>query len=95
MLTDEAQVNDELADLVTEAYGAIGSSLDFEQPNKLLVEALVGEGIPYLDLLPAFIEEGQHTQLYKPRDTHWNLAGNRLAAETIAPVVREHIRSSR
>jgi lysophospholipase L1-like esterase len=95
LIPDEAQVNDELADLVTEAYGAIGSSLDFERPNKLLVEALISEGIPYLDLLPAFIEEGQHTQLYKPRDTHWNLAGNRLATETIAPVVREHIRGSR
>ena len=53
------------------------------------------EAIPFLDLLPAFVEAGQRTRLYKPRDTHWNLAGNRLAAEVIAPIMRERIQEGR
>jgi hypothetical protein len=39
--------------------------------------------------LPVVAEHGKATRLYKPRDTHWNLAGNRLAATAIAVFLRE------
>ena len=95
LLPDEAQVDGDLAGRVADAYGAGPGRLDFARPNARLVDALTREAIPFLDLLPVFAEAGQQTRLYKPRDTHWNLAGNRLAAETIAPIVRERIQTGR
>lgn len=70
------------------------SALDFTQPNRLLVEALGAAGIEAVDLLPAFAARGQATRLYKPQDSHWNVAGNALAAEALAPVL-EALRARR
>jgi lysophospholipase L1-like esterase len=90
LIPDEVQVDDGLQEQVARAHGSTRDRFDFHLPNRLLAMALAKEGIPFLDLLPAFAEAGQHTRLYKPRDTHWNLAGNRLAAATIAGFLREH-----
>ena len=95
LLPDEVQVDDDLAGRVAAASGAEPGRLDFARPNALLAAALTREAIPFLDLLPAFVEAGQRTRLYKPRDTHWNLAGNRLAAEAITPIMRERIQERR
>jgi cell volume regulation protein A len=59
--------------------------------GRAIAAALSAQGVEVLDLLPAFAEAGQQTRLYKPRDTHWNLAGNRLAATVIAPAVRARL----
>jgi hypothetical protein len=88
VLPDEAQVDPTLGAQVVAAYGA---PLDFTRPNRRLTEALDAAGIAYLDLLPVFADAGGDTRLYKLRDTHWNLAGNRLAAETVTPLVRAHL----
>lgn len=85
----EVQINADLAHSVERAYAA--GPLDLERPNHALTEALDQEAITVLDLLPVFANEDRRTQLYKPRDTHWNIAGNRLAAETIAPAVAARI----
>ena len=39
--------------------------------------------ITYVDLLEPFRRVSAHTRLYKLYDTHWNIAGNPLAAEII------------
>lgn len=57
---------------------------DFELPNRLLAARLKQQDIAVIDLLAEFGRVGRETVLYKPRDTHWNIAGNRLAAEAIA-----------
>jgi SGNH hydrolase-like domain, acetyltransferase AlgX len=57
---------------------------DFKLPNKLLAARLRQENIECLDLLDEFIRAGNSTALYKPNDSHWNIAGNRLAADVIA-----------
>ena len=88
ILPDETQVDSAFAARVADAYGA---SLDFARPSRLLAEALTAAGIAHLDLLPVFAAAGADTRLYKPRDTHWNLAGNRLAAEALAPAVRARL----
>jgi hypothetical protein len=85
ILPDEAQVNAAFGARVAGAYGAL---LDFARPSRELAVALDTAGIPHFDLTPAFVEAGATTRLYKPRDTHWNLAGNRLAADTVLPAVR-------
>ena len=87
VIPDEAQVRQDLQAEVRRAAGA-GTSPEFDRPNRVLVRALEGARIPVLDLLPAFQRAGQTTTLYKPSDTHWNLAGNRLAAEAIVPYIR-------
>jgi len=89
LIPDETQVDSTLQDEVARAWGRTRGSLDFERPSRVVRDSLARAGIPAIDLLPAFRQAGADTQLYKPRDTHWNLAGNRLGAETIIPALRE------
>lgn len=95
LIPDEVQVNQELQGQVVRAHGSASSQFDFRLPNRLLAAELSKAGIPFLDLLPVFEHEGRHIRLYKPRDTHWNVAGNRLAAATIAGVLRRQVRAFR
>ena len=88
IIPDEAQVNMSLQAEVARASGHAPGDLDFAQPNRLIVRALDADGIRTLDLLPTFQEAGRGAVLYKPQDTHWNLAGNQLAARTIAVFLR-------
>ena len=57
-------------------------NVDFDLPNVKLTEALAALGIAHHDLLP--IMRRNDARLFKPQDTHWNIAGNALAAEEIA-----------
>jgi hypothetical protein len=88
VIPDETQVDAALQDEVARAWARSRESLDFRRPTRAIVEALGQAGIPTLDLLPAFTEAGAAERLYKPRDTHWNVAGNRLAATAIIPPLR-------
>ena len=63
---------------------------DYARPNRVLGELLRERGIACLDLLPAFAAAAGRQPLYKPRDTHWNIAGNALAAEQIAAWLAVH-----
>ena len=89
VIPDEVQIDRELQDRVVRAHGSTHDQFDFERPNRLLAAELSREGIPFVDLLPVFRNEGRQTRLYKPRDTHWNIAGNRLAATTLAAFLRD------
>ncbi len=89
LLPDEVQVDEALRRDVARAWGVSRESIDPTRPTRVITEALSREGIRTLDLLPAFAREGARARLYKPRDTHWNVAGNRLAATTMTPQVRE------
>ncbi len=83
IIPDEMQVNMALQKEIR-ARLPPGTKWDKTQPNRLLGERLHRLGVPYLDLYPEFAEAATTTVLYRPRDTHWNIAGNRLAAEAIA-----------
>ncbi|MBY0278934.1 hypothetical protein K2Z84_26685, partial [Candidatus Binatia bacterium] len=51
--------------------------------------------VPALDLLPASRRASAAGPLYRPRNTHWNGAGNRLAAAELARfLVAERLVSS-
>jgi hypothetical protein len=58
---------------------------DLDRPNRKLIEALAEDNIRVLDLFPLFAsymnETGQ--SLYYSGDNHWNVTGNRVAAEMI------------
>jgi hypothetical protein len=87
VIPDESQVQRDLQAEVRRSVGD-GARLDFERPNRALAAALSGEGIAALDLLPAFQQAGAERVLYKPQDTHWNLAGNQVAADAISAYLR-------
>jgi len=58
---------------------------EIPSPNQFLADELSNEGIEVLDLLPPFVEYSDRTGelLRFEQDKHWNVAGNRLAAESI------------
>lgn len=84
MMPDEYQVHADVAALAARAEGRALDAYDLDRPQRELGLALRNEGIDALDLLPAFRDRGTAERLYVPRDTHWNRAGHRLAAEQLA-----------
>lgn len=59
--------------------------LDIDLPERRLAEFAGREGIPFFNLLPAFrAADAAGEQVNYRRDSHWNAAGHRLAAETAA-----------
>ncbi len=85
LIPEETQLDTKLQnDLVTTFKLYREGTMDYLLPNRVLKAGLNERGIQVLDLWPYFEEASASTALYKPRDTHWNIAGNRLAAEVIA-----------
>ena len=91
LMPDESQIDSGLRDRVSAARELFPEQFDWKQPNQLLTEALAAEQIEVLDLLPAMLEAARKERLYKPADTHWNLAGNRVAAEAIANALANRV----
>jgi hypothetical protein len=81
IIPDEYQVNDAL--FATLAAGH-ESDFDREDPQRRLAAWCAERGVPCLDLLPALREAERDEHTYKPRDTHWNARGNRVAALCLA-----------
>jgi len=65
---------------------------DIKPPNEMLTQALTQANVPVLDLFPTFIQHADKTaeNLYFKGDHHWNVDGNRLAAEAIAAWLEAH-----
>ena len=85
IIPDELQVNAQLRREVRDTYFSDipEDDWDVERPNHLLTAGLAELEIPHLDLREAFVDKGQTQSLYRPCDSHWNIPGNRLAAELI------------
>ncbi|MDJ1181926.1 SGNH/GDSL hydrolase family protein [Roseofilum casamattae] len=83
LIPDELQVNPELQARVINSLEIPVQQLDLSLPNQYLEEELVQAEINFLDLLPYFQGYSEMKVLYKPNDSHWNIAGNELAAELI------------
>lgn len=68
-------------------------AFDPRLPNRTLLEYCREQGVPCFDLTPAFVRASQESAepLYKARDLHWTVRGNRVAAEAqarhLAPLV--------
>ena len=91
LIPDELQVSPELQERVLEKIGADKDKLDFDRPNKRLAQELKARNIRYLDVLEPFRLRSRDVRLYKIRDTHWNIAGNRLAADLLRNFLLEAI----
>jgi hypothetical protein len=76
LIPDEVQVDRAL-------QSQLGGALDFARPNRLLAERLSAAQVDCLDMFDEVARAATSTQLYKPNDGRWNIAGNRLAAEIL------------
>jgi hypothetical protein len=86
LIPDEFQVNPAVLDRAVRDAGVDRAAVDLELPQRRLSAFCREHRIPCLDLLEAFRGE---PDTYAPRDTHWNVRGNRLAAEHIAAWLHE------
>ena len=82
LIPDPVQIDAELRQAVVARAG--GLRFDFEQPNRWLAAALERREVEVWDLLGPLAARAASERLYKPRDVHWNIAGNRVAAEVLA-----------
>jgi hypothetical protein len=88
LIPDELQINRIIQkEIVDIFYPKINQSdWNITLPNTMLSDRLTKLGIKFIDLFIPFSTNNEE-QLYKPRDTHWNIAGNRLAAN----IIKEHL----
>ena len=91
IIPDELQVNPALQTKVLKALNISSNELDFTLPNRFLNEQFQAHRIDYLDLLDNFSTTTMQMNLYKPNDTHWNIAGNKLAADLLARYVSSQL----
>ena len=92
LIPDEFQVN--AAVLIPALWDAHLSrqDVDLDLPQRRLRAFCADHKVPCLDLLP-FLEGVPDT--YAVRDTHWNVRGNHLAAEKIAPWLIQYFNLAR
>ncbi len=79
----EIQIDPELRADVIKSLNHDPVDYDVCLPNKMLTDKLRAMGIKYFDLYESFLIASKKRKLFKPRDTHWNIAGNRLTAEKL------------
>jgi lysophospholipase L1-like esterase len=84
IIPDEIQVSPALRERVLPTLAAGRNGLDFGLPDRFLDEQLAARRIDHCDLLERFAAPSGGEVRYKPRDSHWNRAGNRLAADALA-----------
>lgn len=87
---DQVQVDEDLRSRLTKKYHLTAESLDLNYPNSLIAGFCRENHLHCLDLLAPFQEKNKLRPLYALRDSHWNEAGNRLAAELIYKYLEEH-----
>ncbi len=83
LIPGEIQVNKELQNTVANIYNIKADRFDFTLPTRILSKYLDNSSIEYYDLTNEFINKAVSINLYKPKDTHLNLAGNEFAAELL------------
>jgi hypothetical protein len=77
-------VSNSLQARVVEQSGRGSASFDFALPNRLLRARFEELKIDYIDLIAEFSAHSLNERLYRPNDSHWNIAGNALAARLIS-----------
>jgi hypothetical protein len=86
IIPDEMQVDKTLQQDLVKTYYANAGKLPYDvmTPTKMLIQELKKNNIEYIDLQTAFRDSIPSRQLYKPSDSHWNIAGNAFAADVLA-----------
>lgn len=90
LIPDELQIEAELRREVLALPPARDpAEFDWERPNRVLAEGLAARGVDVLDLTGPFRTAAREQRLYRLNDSHWNLAGNALAAQLLAVWLQE------
>lgn len=92
IIPDEVQINTSLQKQVRQELFIQDSIWSTTLPNERLMTKFNEMGIHFIDLYPYFAKEAPSQNLYRSRDTHWNIAGNRLAANIIYSHIKHTIR---
>ena len=92
LIPDEMQVSKPLQTRVVVASGLAPASFDFTLPNRSLHASFEELKIDYIDLTTEFSNHSINDRLYRPNDSHWNIAGNELAARLILQHVSAQLR---
>jgi SGNH hydrolase-like domain, acetyltransferase AlgX len=80
---DEFQINEKVLQAVLDKYKLRRENYDLNPGQSILKPFLDSKGIPFVDFADRFRAEGKKQDLYLLRDTHWNAAGNQLAADIL------------
>lgn len=85
MIPEEMQVDQKYQSIVKQYRGYPDYSFDYSIPNKLLAIQLEPQGIHSLDMLAPFRNDfsSRKIRLFRRNDGHWNIEGNKLAAEIL------------
>lgn len=86
------QVSQEWGQETLDAYPAMmNRQWDLDNPDRILVEFLEENGLPYVTLLPRFRAHYQQSgpDLYFHYDGHWTTEGHRLAGQVISEYLVE------
>jgi hypothetical protein len=81
---DQVQVEQTLRDELSTRFRIDPHDYDLSRPQRFLRSYCTTRRVPFIDLLPAFLDQGADGGLYLTDNTHYNDAGNRLAATEIA-----------
>jgi len=92
LIPDEFQVNAAVLTAALRDANLNREDVDLDLPQRRLRAFCAAREILCLDLLP-FLEHVPDT--YAVRDTHWNIRGNHLAAEKIAPWLIQYFNLAR
>jgi lysophospholipase L1-like esterase len=89
---DAVQVDPAIRQTLLERSGRDGSEYEWRRAQRLLAGFCAQLGIPFEDLLPAFVgAQRQGWNLYLVDDSHWSKAGNVLAAELLSRALAPEI----
>ena len=80
---DEFQVSPAQFEALVEHFRLKKEDYDLDLAQNLLKKFLDSKHISYLDMLDRFRVEGKQRALYLYKNTHWNDAGNNLAADLL------------
>lgn len=92
IIPDELQINTQLQTAVITKYlssSYIENEWSATEPNEKLSAEFDALEIDYIDLYEYFSERPTE-QLYRTRDSHWNIAGNELASDVIKDYLLDH-----
>ena len=91
---DEVQVDAKLRRKLITTFEMDPESLEWERAQKILQEFCRPQEIEVLDLLPDFRRAHSQAPLYLLRDSHFNSAGNALAARLLLNRLIDRVRNS-
>ncbi|HZV00387.1 MAG TPA: GDSL-type esterase/lipase family protein, partial [Planctomycetota bacterium] len=89
VIPDEIQVDARKRAELCRRFGFDEKDYDLEQPQRAVKAVCDASGIPCVDVLPAFREQGSQGGLYRDLDTHWNAKGHALAASLVQPQIEK------